>query len=177
MLAVDRSTLLPLSGGMGFNPALAGLHEIWNRGELAVVQGVGYARANRSHFRSIEIWDTATDADVTGSRGWLSQVSFGSPGIVIGRNPVPLEGGPQPPVVMSDSERFAAQARSVDPLEAAGDNAALRHILAVQGEIHSAAATLGAGRPRPKATFLRGRSVAMPRKPPRCSAANPPRAW
>jgi uncharacterized protein (DUF1501 family) len=54
---------------------------------------------------------------------------------------------------MSDSERFAAQARSVDATTAAGDNAALRHILAVQGEIRTAATTLGAGRPRPAGDF------------------------
>jgi len=155
-LALDDAALLPLSDGMGFNPALAGLHEVWDRGELAVVQGVGYAHANRSHFRSIEIWDTATDADVTGTHGWLSSVDLGAPGIVIGRNPAPLEGGKQPPVVMSDSERFAAQARGVDPMAAAGGNAALRHILAVQGEIRTAGATLGAGRPRPAGDFPPG---------------------
>jgi uncharacterized protein (DUF1501 family) len=164
-LAVDASTLLPLDAGLGLNPAAGALHDLWARGELAVVQGLGYARANRSHFRSIEIWDTATDPEVTGTRGWLAGLDpvavFGRPftaaGIVIGRNPAALSGGARLPVVMRDGESFAAQARQLpdtSPADPAGS--ALHHILRVQSEIRAAGAALGAPRPRPQGDFPPG---------------------
>src|SRR4030066_1834472 len=54
---------------------------LWQAQELAIVQGVGYPKPNLSHFRSIEIWDTASDSDDYLEQGWLSQV--------FGRNPPP----------------------------------------------------------------------------------------
>ncbi|MET0292514.1 MAG: DUF1501 domain-containing protein, partial [Steroidobacteraceae bacterium] len=160
-IGLDPSTLLPLDGGLGLHPALQGLHRTWADGQLAIVQGVGYAHSNRSHFRSIEIWDTGTDAEIVGTRGWLSTLdidslsgrSFSARGIVIGRNPAALSGGAQPPVVLQDSQRFAAQARSVPEEALRTANPALKHILAVQSQIRTAARGLGEGRPRPTGDF------------------------
>ena len=42
-------------------------------GNLAVVQGVGYPNPNRSHFRSTEIWQTASDSDKIEKYGWLGR--------------------------------------------------------------------------------------------------------
>ncbi len=160
-IGLDAASLLPLDQGLGLNPAMQPLEALWTAGQLAVIQGVGYADSNRSHFRSIEIWDTGTDANQVGTRGWLASIDpralfareFTAPGIVIGRNPAALSGGKQPPIVMQDSQRFAAQARSVPDDTLRSANPALRHILAVQSEIRSAGAGLGAGRPRPSGAF------------------------
>ena len=59
-LAVKRDEVLTLSEQAGLNPALQPLMPIWTDRELAIVQGVGYPDPNRSHFRSIEIWDTGS---------------------------------------------------------------------------------------------------------------------
>ena len=163
-LGLDSAALIPLEGGMGLNPAMDALRPVWEAGQLAIIQGVGYEHANRSHFRSIEIWDTGTDADVIGTRGWLASVdpaalfgrTFAAPGIVIGRNPAALSGGRHQPVVMQDSQRFAAQARSVLDSTLRNATPALRHILDVQSEIRTAAEGLGAGRPRPRGDFPPG---------------------
>lgn len=163
-LGLAASEVLPLGGGLGLHPALAPLLPCWSAGELAIVQGVGYAHSNRSHFRSIEIWDTATDAEVVGRRGWLARVDpqemlgrrFAAPGVVIGRNPAPLAGGAQAPLVFGDSERFVEQARGVPAETVRRANPALRHILAVQSGIRVAARGLGAGRPRPAGDFPPG---------------------
>ena len=49
---------------------LKGLHD---DGHLAVIHGVGYPNPNRSHFRSTEIWQTASDAQKTESHGWIGR--------------------------------------------------------------------------------------------------------
>lgn len=72
-LAIPKSHVLPLSGGFGLHPALAGLKALHDDGNLAVLHGVGYPNPNRSHFRSTEIWQTASDADKIERHGWLGR--------------------------------------------------------------------------------------------------------
>ena len=72
-LGIPKNQVLRINGEAGFHPALKGFHTLYNSGDLAVVQGVGYANPNRSHFRSTEIWQTATDSDETSSTGWLGR--------------------------------------------------------------------------------------------------------
>jgi uncharacterized protein (DUF1501 family) len=72
-LAIRDADALRLEGGVGLNPVLTGLKDLYDRGELAVVQGVGYPNPNRSHFRSMEIWHTASDADRFDSTGWIGR--------------------------------------------------------------------------------------------------------
>lgn len=86
-LAVKESDVLPLTGAIGLNPNMKGLSELYARGKLAVVQAVGYAEPNRSHFRSIEIWQTA-QPDKIGDSGWLGRYLELS-GAARGENPLP----------------------------------------------------------------------------------------
>jgi uncharacterized protein (DUF1501 family) len=72
-LALNKRDCLPLDEGLGWHSAAAGLRAVYDRGELAVIQGVGYPRPNRSHFRSTEIWHTAVDAEVVEQTGWLGR--------------------------------------------------------------------------------------------------------
>ncbi len=63
---------LDLDGHLSLNPALTGLKGIWDNNELAIVRGVGYPKQDRSHFRSMDIWQTASpDAPV--STGWIGR--------------------------------------------------------------------------------------------------------
>src|ERR1700757_1216941 len=70
-LAADQ--VLKIDNHIALNPKLAALKSFYDDGHLAVVQGVGYPNPNRSHFRSTEIWQTASDADRTESEGWLGR--------------------------------------------------------------------------------------------------------
>lgn len=71
-IAVKQGDVLLLKDGFGFHPSLRDLHSMYNDGRVAVIQGVGYEKPNRSHFRSIEIWQTA-QPDIIGSTGWLGR--------------------------------------------------------------------------------------------------------
>jgi uncharacterized protein (DUF1501 family) len=72
-LGIKPDQVLKLSDTLGFNPALAGFKSLFDAGRLSVVNGVGYPNPNRSHFRSTEIWQTASDEDRYLTDGWLGR--------------------------------------------------------------------------------------------------------
>jgi len=69
---LPSSRLLPLKHGLGLHPALQRLHALWGQGKLAVLQGVGYADPNRSHFISSDIWQ---GAGCDRRQGWLGKLA------------------------------------------------------------------------------------------------------
>jgi uncharacterized protein (DUF1501 family) len=71
-LAVPANDVLAIDSAMGFNPAMRSLKSMYDRGDVAVVQGVGYPDADHSHFRSTEIWQTAAP-DRYEHTGWLGR--------------------------------------------------------------------------------------------------------
>jgi uncharacterized protein (DUF1501 family) len=71
-LAVPDSRVLPLHDRVGLHPALEGLKSLYEQRCVAILQGVGYPNPNRSHFRSMEIWQTA-DPDGHSRYGWLGR--------------------------------------------------------------------------------------------------------
>jgi uncharacterized protein (DUF1501 family) len=72
-LGLPADKVLKLNSYAGLNGKLTGLKALFDEGHLSVVQGVGYPNPNRSHFRSTEIWQTASDADRNQSEGWLGR--------------------------------------------------------------------------------------------------------
>lgn len=72
-LGVAAREVLRLNDESGLHPALVGLKSVLDDGALAIWQGVGYPNPNRSHFRSMEIWQTASDADRVEDRGWVGR--------------------------------------------------------------------------------------------------------
>jgi uncharacterized protein (DUF1501 family) len=71
-LAHQPNTTLKLDDAFGLNPAMPGFKSLWDAKRLAIVRGVGYANPNRSHFRSMDIWQTATP-DRFEVSGWLGR--------------------------------------------------------------------------------------------------------
>jgi uncharacterized protein (DUF1501 family) len=71
-IAVDPKTVLRIDDRIAFNPALAGLDQLFKDGHVAIVQGVGYPNPNRSHFEATEIWETASP-DRPQQYGWLGR--------------------------------------------------------------------------------------------------------
>ena len=63
--------MLPLTDQIGLHPAMGRLQELYQQGRVAIVQGAGYANPILSHFRAMDIWQTAAP-DSYESRGWLS---------------------------------------------------------------------------------------------------------
>lgn len=153
-LAVDRNAVVQLSDRMGFHPALAPLLPLWEERRLALLQGVGYPAPNLSHFRSIEIWDTASRSNVVLQDGWLTRTfaddpvpaSFAADGVVIGSSDLgPLAGGRTRAIALTDTDQFLRRAKLAQSGPAAR-RPALAHIMKVEGDIVQAAAHLSAQR-------------------------------
>ena len=74
-IAIPEKGVLSLSGfdKVGLHPSMRGMQSLFNDGKLSIVQGVGYANPNFSHFRSTDIWNTASDADTYLPTGWIGR--------------------------------------------------------------------------------------------------------
>lgn len=72
-LALAKDKVLRVGDTHGLHPACTGLHRLLQDGKLAVVQNVGYPNPNRSHFRSTEIWETASASDDFAPTGWVGR--------------------------------------------------------------------------------------------------------
>ena len=69
---VDPASVLQLNDKLGLNPAMAGLKNLWDANQLAIVEGVGYPNPSYSHFESMAVWQTAAPKGEFGD-GWLGR--------------------------------------------------------------------------------------------------------
>ncbi len=72
-LGLQGDKLLTLTDDIALNGRLEGLKRLYDDAKLAIVQGVGYPNPDRSHFRSMEIWHTASDSDDFLGAGWIGR--------------------------------------------------------------------------------------------------------
>jgi uncharacterized protein (DUF1501 family) len=94
-LRQTKDEVIRLDDHVGLNSAMRGFEPLWKAGQLAVVQGVGYPNPNRSHFESMDIWQSADPKGVT-KTGWLGRsaadfkASAGVPLLHVGAGSLPL---------------------------------------------------------------------------------------
>jgi len=72
---IPENALLPIERmfDLRFHPSLKEMQRLWNEGTMGIIQNVGYPSPNKSHFRSTDIWTSASDADVLDNTGWLGR--------------------------------------------------------------------------------------------------------
>ena len=73
-LAIGADQVLKIDGELGFHPSMRGFADQLEQGRLSLIQGVGYANPNRSHFESMDIWHTARTSHQSRSLGWLGRM-------------------------------------------------------------------------------------------------------
>lgn len=72
-IGIPQAGVLRINEQLGLHPQMTGFKQLYDDGRLAIVQGIGYANPDRSHFRSMDIWHSARpDADYT-QDGWLGR--------------------------------------------------------------------------------------------------------
>jgi uncharacterized protein (DUF1501 family) len=69
----ETEGILPLSGDLGLHPKMTGLKGLYDQGQLAVLNAVGYPNPDRSHFRSMDIWQTGSGSEQLLTTGWLGR--------------------------------------------------------------------------------------------------------
>jgi uncharacterized protein (DUF1501 family) len=72
-LAVKPANVLTLTDELGLNPALAALRPLYDDGQMAILNSVGYPNPDRSHFRSMDIWQSASRSDQYLPTGWVGR--------------------------------------------------------------------------------------------------------
>ena len=68
-----KHEVFDLGQGLALHSAMKKLDAAWQAGDMAVLQGLGYPGQNRSHFKSIAIWETGGDGNKSGKTGWLTE--------------------------------------------------------------------------------------------------------
>lgn len=111
-LKIEPSSVIKLNDELGLHPSLQSLDRMLESGRLGIVQGVGYASPNRSHFESMDIWHSCSLKHERTGSGWLGRYlgnatqdsSSDSVGLHVGGEPLPLalvERGVQIPSIAS----------------------------------------------------------------------------
>ena len=73
-LRIGEEEVHKLDDKVGLHPAMGPLKDVYNRGDMAIVHGVGYENPSRSHFRSMDIWHTCEPVKV-GDEGWIGRAA------------------------------------------------------------------------------------------------------
>jgi uncharacterized protein (DUF1501 family) len=165
-IGIKREQMIQLDERTALHPALQPLMPLWRSRQLAIVQGVSYAQPNLSHFRSIEIWDTASRSDQYLRDGWLTRAfaqrpvpaGFAADGVVIGSAEMgPLANGARA-IALVNPAQFVKASRLATPVSLQERNPALAHILEVENDIVKAADRLRPlqGQPPLKTVFPGG---------------------
>ncbi len=72
-IAIRPEKVLTLTDEIGLHPAMQPLKALYDDGLLTVINNVGYPNPDRSHFRSMDIWQTASDSDQYVNTGWVGR--------------------------------------------------------------------------------------------------------
>ena len=106
-IAVAANAVLKLDDKLGLHPEMIELHKLFKDGGLAVVPNVGYPNPNRSHFRSTDIWETASPSDKILKSGWLGRY-FDAACAGVVADPLGVRIGEQPSLAFAGDKLRAA---------------------------------------------------------------------
>ena len=72
-IAINQTDIVKLNDMQGLNPNLSALKSIYDQGYMSIINSVGYPNPDRSHFRSMDIWQTGSDANQFLTTGWIGR--------------------------------------------------------------------------------------------------------
>ena len=73
VVGLKEEEVLPLNDTLAWNPNAEPLKDMYDQGEVAIVQGIGYPDSSRSHFRAMDVWHTCEPIEI-GTEGWVGRV-------------------------------------------------------------------------------------------------------
>ena len=146
-IALNKSEVLPINEQLAFHPSMKEMKEIFDKDELAIIQGVGYPNPNRSHFRSIEILDTASNSQEYLDNGWLNTLTLAKTylpkGVILGGEYGPLSGNTKGIIKINNIKGFLQKSKQIKGrISLTGNNDALLHLLETEAEIRNSADVL-----------------------------------
>ena len=72
-IAIPKNKIIKATNELAFHHSLAPLKNLYDQGYLSIINDVGYPNPNRSHFRSTDIWQTASSSNEYLNSGWLGR--------------------------------------------------------------------------------------------------------
>ena len=143
-IAIQQRQVLSLNNAVGLHPRMKALMPLWDKGNMAWVQGVGYPQPVLSHFRSMDIWNSASNANQVIEAGWLSRVlpnyKKGLHGVALNKgqaNLGPLESSNLNSVTMQDPKTFLSQIKRISDVQPNNTNPAIAHVSQIQHQLFS----------------------------------------
>jgi uncharacterized protein (DUF1501 family) len=154
VIGIEPDEVIKLDTKTGLHPELKPLTALWEQKELGIIQGVGYPEPNLSHFRSIEIWETASKSTEYLSDGWVARGlkaglsdrrHFTVDGVRIGSSEQGALAGARA-VSLTDPEAFVNRSKFASGGKAAEvkNNPALKHVMQIEDDVNQAAQGLRA---------------------------------
>lgn len=143
-IAIMQRQVLKLNDKVGLHPRMKALMPLWNAGQMAWIEGVGYPRPILSHFRSMDIWDSGSNSNQFIQNGWLSRVlpryKKGLHGIALNKGQAelgPLASSNLNSVTMQDPKTFLSQLRNIDDTQISRATPAIQHVSETQHQLFS----------------------------------------
>jgi uncharacterized protein (DUF1501 family) len=138
-IAIPKKDILTLDQHIGLHPELKSLMPYWEKGGMVWLQGMGYERPNRSHFKSIEIWHTGSLKEDDSLEGWVARKLEKQPlkGVAIGNRLGPLYTEELSSIGLINPKQFAKLGTAIkDSQLQSSNNPSLQHILKVQQSVN-----------------------------------------
>jgi uncharacterized protein (DUF1501 family) len=143
-IAIQQRQVLGLNDSVGLHPRMKALMPLWNTGQMAWVQGVGYPHPVLSHFRSMDIWNSASNANQVIEAGWLSRVlpnyKKGLHGIALNKGQAqlgPLNSSNLNSVTMQNPKTFLNQIKRISDVQPSHLTPAIAHVSQIQHQLFS----------------------------------------
>lgn len=141
-IAIMQRQVLKLNEQVGLHPQMKSLMPLWNRGQMAWIEGVGYPNPILSHFRSMDIWDSGSNSNQFIEDGWLSRVlprfKKGLHGIALNKGQAqlgPLASSNLNSVTMQDPKNFLSQLRNIQDTPVSRVTPAIAHVSQIQHQL------------------------------------------
>lgn len=148
-IAIQKRQVVSLDDNVGLHPRMKSLLPLWDAGQMAWVQGVGYHNPVLSHFRSMDIWNTASNANQFLETGWLSRVlpkyKQGLHGIALNKGQAklgPLESSHLNSVTMQNPKTFLNQIKRIRDVQPSQLTPAIAHVSNTQHQLFGVGAQL-----------------------------------
>ena len=130
LIGIKKESALPLTDDVGLNPAMKGIKQLYDNGQAAIINGVGYPHPDRSHFRSMDIWQSGSSAAELVTSGWVGRWLDNAPPSSNAHNALALEVDDTLSLAMKGAERKAIAARDINQFHNAAANTYFKKLAA-----------------------------------------------
>ena len=122
MIGIRKDAALTLTDEIGLNPALKGIKQMYDDGIVSIINGVGYPEPNRSHFRSMDIWQTGSQSTEMLTNGWIGRLIDNAPRGTNTHNSLAIELDDTLSLAMKGEDKSAIALRDINQFHKAAAN-------------------------------------------------------